>query len=108
MSETAFLLKKVLSALVLPPTGLLLLSILGLLLWKRLPRLGKSCAWIGVVVLLLLATPFVSRMLAHALNVAPTLDRNRAQAAQAIVILGGGARLGTLEYGDTLTSESLE
>jgi uncharacterized SAM-binding protein YcdF (DUF218 family) len=108
MSETAFLLKKILSMQKLPPTSLLLLSLVGLLLWKRLPRFGKACAWIGVAGLLLLSSPFVSRILLRALDVAPALDRSGAQAAQAIVILGGGARLGTAEYGDTLSSASLE
>ena len=60
-----FLLKKLIAMLVLPPAGPLLLAVLGLLLLRRRPRLGKSLAWSGFLLLWLLATPAVTLSLIH-------------------------------------------
>ena len=94
-----FLLKKILTALVLPPAGPLLLAALGLLLIRRRPRLGKSLAWGGLVLLWLLAT----------LEDVSPLDLAQAKGAQAIVVLGGGSYWTAPEYGgDTVSRWSLE
>ena len=49
-----FVVKKLLGGLVLPPVGPLLVTIAGLLMLKRRPRLGRGLAWTGVGVLFLL------------------------------------------------------
>jgi uncharacterized SAM-binding protein YcdF (DUF218 family) len=101
--------KAVLKALVLPPTGPLLLAVLGLALWRRSPRLGAGLAWTGVVSLLLLSLPAVAALLIRSLDIAPPFDRTRAAQAQAIVILGGGTRRDAPDYGgDTLATLTLE
>ena len=104
-----FLLKKLLAALVLPPTGPLLLTALGLLLLRHRPRLGKTLAWGGLILLWLLATPAVTKpMLATLEDVSP-LDLAQAKGAQAIVVLGGGSTWTAPEYGgDTVSRWSLE
>jgi uncharacterized SAM-binding protein YcdF (DUF218 family) len=99
----------VIKALVLPPTGLLLVSLAGLALRRRLPRAGASMAWTGVAVLLLLSVPAVAVLLVRGLDVSPPFDPARATDAQAIVILGGGIRRGAPDYGgDTLAELTLE
>jgi uncharacterized SAM-binding protein YcdF (DUF218 family) len=101
--------KAVLKALLLPPTGQLLLAVLGLGLRPRFPRLGLSLAWAGVLSLLLLAVPAVAEFLLRCLDSSPPFTVERATGAQAIVILGGGTRRDAQEYGgDTLGHLTLE
>ena len=102
-------LKAVLKALVLPPTGLLLVAILGIGLRPRFPRVGRSLVLAGVLSLLVLSLPIVARFLVQFVDTAPTLDLAQAGTAQAVVILGGGVRLDAPEYeGDTLGMLTLE
>jgi uncharacterized SAM-binding protein YcdF (DUF218 family) len=93
-----FIVRKFLSWLVLPPTGPLLVTMAGLLLVRRRPRVGRSLAWLGVVALLLLSMPVVESGLNWLLYSGGPLDLSRAQQAQAVVILGGGLREAP-EYG---------
>lgn len=104
-----FFLKKILTALALPPAGPLLLAALGLLLMRRRPRFGKALAWTGVVALWLLATPAVTKPMLAAIEDVPPLDPSLAKSAQAIVVLGGGSYFAAPEYGgDTVGPSSLE
>jgi uncharacterized SAM-binding protein YcdF (DUF218 family) len=103
-----FFLKKILTALALPPAGPLLLAALGLLLLRRWPRFGKSLAWSGLALLWLLATPAVTKPMLAAIEDVPPLDIARMKDAQAIVVLGGGSYFAAPEYGgDTISSGSL-
>ncbi|HUH94135.1 MAG TPA: YdcF family protein [Casimicrobiaceae bacterium] len=105
----ATLWKGVFKAVVLPPTGPLLLAVAGLLLLGRSWRWGRVLAWTGVVLLAALSTPIVAFGLLSLLNRAPPLDIESARSAQAIVILGGGIRRHAVEYGgDTLGYLTLE
>jgi len=104
-----FWLKALAKALVLPPTGPLLLAALGLILLNRSPRTGRALAIGGVSLLLLLSTPAISVLLLRWVDTSPPLDLERAATAQAIVILGGGVRRNAAEYGgDTLGRLTLE
>jgi uncharacterized SAM-binding protein YcdF (DUF218 family) len=108
MVDATFL-KAVFKALVLPPTGPLLIAIAGLLLLAHRWRAGRIFAWTGVVLLLGLSTPAVAFMLLSVLNRWPPLDLGNPRGAQAIVILGGGVRRHAAEYGgDTLGPLTLE
>ena len=104
-----FVAKKLLAGLVLPPTGPLLVAIVGLLILKRRPRLGRVLATIGVGVLFLLSLPVVEGGLSWLLYHGGSVDLRLAQDAQAVVILGGGLRHDTPEYGgDTLGRLTLD
>ena len=104
-----FLLKKLLSALVLPPLGPLLLAAVGLLLLQRHPRLGKTLAWAGLSLALLLSLPASVDLLLAPLEDFPAFDAAGARGAQAIVILAGGKRRNAPEYqGETVSGISLE
>lgn len=104
-----FAAKKLLAALVLPPTGPILVALLGLALLGRRPRLGRALAWLGVASLLLLSLPLTSHGLLRWLDDTPALDLAAPHDAQAIVILGGGVRRAAPEFGgDTLGRLSLE
>jgi uncharacterized SAM-binding protein YcdF (DUF218 family) len=103
------LLKVLLKALVLPPTGPLLLAAAGLLMIVRRPRGGRILAWAGILLLLALSIPMVACALLNLVDTSPALDLERAHGAQAIVILGGGVRRHAAEYhGDTLGQLTLE
>jgi len=104
-----FAVKKLLTALVLPPTGLLLVAIAGLALGRVRPRLGQALAWAGLLGLTLLSLPLVSYGLQRLVAVSPAIDLAQTGQAQAIVILGGGVRRAAAEYGgDTLGRLTLE
>ncbi len=102
-------LKALAKALVLPPTGPLLVAALGLALLRRSPRLGRALAWGGVVSLLAISIPAISFLLRQGIGEWSAFDADRAKSAQAIVILGGGIRRDAPEYGgDTLGRLTLE
>jgi uncharacterized SAM-binding protein YcdF (DUF218 family) len=101
--------KAVAKSLVLPPTGLLLLALLGLALSRRFPRAGRAMAWSGVVALLALSIPVVSGLLIRTLDTAPPFDIANVSGARAVVIIGGGVRRHAAEFGgDTLGDLTLE
>jgi uncharacterized SAM-binding protein YcdF (DUF218 family) len=85
-------LKTLLKDLVLPPTGPLLLALLGLLLLTRRPALARICLIVGVGSLWLLSTPIVADGITRLVERYPPLDLPLAANAQAIVILGGGGQ----------------
>ena len=102
-------LKALFKALVLPPTGPLLLAAAGLWMIGRIPLAGRILAWTGILLLLALSTPTVAFLLLTLVDNSPPLDVQRAKSAQAIVILGGGVRRHAAEYGgDTLGHLTLE
>ena len=102
-------LKAVIKALVLPPTGLLLVAALGLALRARLPRTGRSLVAAGILGLLVISIPVTADFLTTFVDTSPVLALEDARNAQAIVILGGGIRRDAPEYGgDTLGTLTLE
>lgn len=95
--------------MVLPPTGPLLLALVGLAVGRRRPRLGWWIALLAIALLLALSTPRIAWELHRALDATPPLDLGQAKDAKAIIILGGGMRRAALEYGgDTLGRLTLE
>ncbi len=102
-------LKAVAKTLVLPPTGPLLLALVGLVMRRRFPRTGSIASWTGVLVLVALSIPAVALMLVRYLGESPVFDPAQASDARAIVILAGGTRHHAPEYGgDTLGTLTLE
>ena len=101
-------LKGIIKAIVLPPTGLLLLSLLGLGIRKRFPRSGIAMAWTGVLLLLILSLPVVAAFLVRSLDTSAPFDSARASGAQAIVILSGDVRSAPEYGGETLGELTLE
>jgi uncharacterized SAM-binding protein YcdF (DUF218 family) len=96
-----FVWKQLLKNLVLPPTGPLLLSALGLLLLiLRRERLGGAVlCGLGLAVLWALATPIAADSLVRWAQRYPALEPGRVGDAQAIVILASGVRVDAPEYG---------
>ena len=102
-------LKALMKALILPPTGLLLVVLAGLALAARRPRFGRAIAAGAVVLLLVVSMPVTADFLTRFVDTAPALDLARARQAQAVVILGGGIRRAAPEYdGDTIGTLTLE
>jgi uncharacterized SAM-binding protein YcdF (DUF218 family) len=92
--------KSLLRVLILPPAGPLLLAIIGTLLLRRRPRLGRVLLAVGLGSLWLLSLPVVADALTRMVQHYPPLDLAQATQAQAIVILGGGGqRAYAPEYG---------
>ena len=76
-----FYLKKLLSALVLPPFGLILLGFFGLWLARRHPRTGRSIAALALLALTALSLPPVADALMHSLETYPALSASWGQSA---------------------------
>jgi uncharacterized SAM-binding protein YcdF (DUF218 family) len=92
--------KQILKNLVLPPTGPLILAILGLgvLHFTRWRRSGTALCAAALLALWILATPIVADMLVRAGERYPSLDLHQVPHADAIVILANGVRLVAAEY----------
>jgi uncharacterized SAM-binding protein YcdF (DUF218 family) len=96
-----FVWKQLLKNLVLPPTGPLLLAILGLVLLglHRARLIAVLLCALGLAALWLLATPIAADSLVRWAERYPALDPGQVGDAQAIVILAGGVRVDAPEYG---------
>lgn len=92
--------KPILSALVLPPAGPLLLAFLGVLVATRRRGLGLSLAALGIALAFALGTNAVALQLARHLmpGVAAVQAKDLAN-VQALVVLGGGVLPEAPEYG---------
>lgn len=92
--------KPILSALVLPPAGPLLLAFLGVLIALRRRGFGLAVATLGLVLAFALGTNGVALQLARHLmpGVAPVKAQDLAN-VQALVVLGGGVLPEAPEYG---------
>lgn len=96
-------------ALLLPPGGLIVLGLCGLLVAQRWRRTGASMVLAALILLYALGTPFVASLLMLALGPSQPVDAQRLRTAQAIVIPGGGLRAHAAEYGGaTLAPLTLE
>lgn len=91
--------KKLLSALVLPPLMPLICIAVGLWLSRRRPRLGRTLAWFGLGVIWLTSTPAILELMAGPLENVPVLQERELERAEAIVILGAGYHRFMPEYG---------
>lgn len=87
-----------LSDLVLPPTSLIALSLLGLLLLRRRRALGIALIGASQLAMLALSLPIVAIALARSLE-PPPVHPAALKDAEAIVILGGGRNRGAPEWG---------
>lgn len=104
-----FLLKKLLTALALPPVSLIILALFGLALSRRHPRSGQWLASLSLVTLLTLSLPMISGMLMRSLEIYPPIQEHQLARTQAIVILGASIYHSAPEYGsDTVGRQALE
>jgi uncharacterized SAM-binding protein YcdF (DUF218 family) len=97
-----------LSALVLPPTSLIVLTLAGVALLGRRRGLAIGLIVMSQLTLFALSTPAVANVLARALEPAP-LAADALRDAQAIVVLGGGRNRGAPEWGgEAVNSATLQ
>jgi uncharacterized SAM-binding protein YcdF (DUF218 family) len=104
-----FWLKKLASALILPPLLPFVLIFAGLIFIKRRWRGGYLLSWLGLAIGLASISPFMVAGMLAPLEPAAPLQLADAANAQAIVILGGGRTANAPEYGgDTVNRYTLE
>lgn len=97
------------AAFLLPPLNLLVMSLAGLLLWRKRPRLARILLSGAFFLLWLLSTPFLAESLLRSLEAPPLKLTENTVSAEAIIVLGGGSYLHAPEYaGDTVGTASLE
>jgi len=114
MSAVSFYAAKTLAALLVPPAGPVLLSLLFLILCMKAKRPGwraftGSVAALSLLSLFILSIPLVASALTRPLNRYPVISDESLKQAQAIVILGGGTYFRAPEYGnDTGNADTLE
>ncbi len=101
-----FILKKFLTALILPPTSFLLVTAVGILLalGRRTRTLGLLLAAGSTAALLALSTPFVSGHLTRLAGDSRLLTLDQLKWAEAIVIPSAGVRRAAAEYGKDVAS----
>lgn len=93
----------------LPPLSLVILLVAGVCLQRRRPRLAMSLILLSTAALYALSTPWIGGVLQKTLEISAPVSPGALPAADAIVVLGGGRRIGAAEYGgDTLNGTSLE
>ncbi len=106
---TAWLATNLIAAALLPPLSLVILLAAGLVLHPRRPRLAMSLILLSTTALYALSTPWVGGLLQKSLEVSAPVSPADLKTAGAIVVLGGGRRIDSAEYGsDTLNGISLE
>ena len=93
-------LKPILTALVLPPAGPLLVALLGVLIATRRRGIGLFLVTVGIVATFAFSTNGMALLLApHLMPGVQAVQPRQVQPAQAIVILGGGVKAQAPEYG---------
>lgn len=98
--NASVILTKAVSALLLPPLNLILLCALGLVLYRKRPRLGLWLSGFSLAALAVLSMPAGALLLLAPLeNRNPPLASVKDTGAQAIVLLGGGRIRNAAEYG---------
>ena len=112
MWDFIFSARRIVGDLLLPPTGFALLTLAGLWLMRKRPRLGRWIAISSVGALLAVATPLGAELLYRAVAYPRMVDDGALGRAEAIVILGGGMRKHAPEFnapsGETLGRWTLE
>lgn len=97
-----------LSDLVLPPTSLVAVSLLGLPLLRHRRALGVTLIAVAQLALLALSVPVVAMALARPLE-PPPVQAAELKTAEAIVILAGGSNRGSPEWGgETVKTYTLQ
>jgi uncharacterized SAM-binding protein YcdF (DUF218 family) len=103
----SWLLTNFIAALLLPPTSLIILGLIGFGQLSRRRRLGRTLILTSLISIWVLATPIVAGRLLDSLKPPPITFTGRE--ADAIVILGGGRLENAIEFsGDTLGRFTLE
>jgi uncharacterized SAM-binding protein YcdF (DUF218 family) len=87
-------------ALLMPPLSCLLLAGMGVLLWRRRPRLARVALSLAAAMLTFLSLPLVSGHLLRSLQPEHALDLGTLEpSAQAILVLAGDTQFEAPEYG---------
>lgn len=110
MPEIAFLAKKLIGSLLLPPLLPLWIGALGLLMLLRRRHSGLALVSAGLLCGLVLSLPATVGPMVRALETDPVPDAAALARGQALVILGGGRRSHAPEFGgpDTVNRLTLE
>lgn len=104
----SWLLTNLISDLLLPPLNLLILGGIGVLVWRRRPRLARILVSAALALLWLCSTPYFSVAVLRQLEGPIQPVDAQTQPADAIVVLGGGTYFNAPEYGtDTVSDSSL-
>ena len=110
LESLVFLIKKIVSALILPPTSLILLALIGLWLSRKHPNTGRTVTTISLSTLLILSLPVTGNALLQRLETVPPINAAQLKEVEAIVILGGGNNSQAPEFGyeDTVNRWTLQ
>ena len=94
------------SAFLLPPLNLLLIGLAGFIISRSRPRIGRILVASSLILLWLFSTPYFSDGALHLLENQTRVVDLKNQAADAIVVLGGGTYFHAPEFNDEDTVKS--
>ena len=104
----SWFLTNLISAFLLPPLNLFILTLFGLLIWRTRPAAAKLLISTSFLILWLISTPFFSECLLRTLETPPAVFTDEEHTADAIIVLGGSIYANAPEYeGDTVSSDTL-
>lgn len=106
----SFLLKKIVIALILPPSSLLLLGLAGIWIGLKHPKTGRALTTLSLTTLLIFSLPVTGNALLKSLEKQLSISSTQIKEVQAIVILSGGINSNASEYAnkDTVNRATLE
>lgn len=102
---------RTISDFIIPPSGLILLLLIGLFFWLiRFKKIAAICILLASVLLYFASTPFMARKLMDPLQYQYEVLKHMPEDAQAIVVLSGGRIPIAREYTntDTVNATTLE
>jgi uncharacterized SAM-binding protein YcdF (DUF218 family) len=102
----------ILRSLLLPPGGILLFLLLGLMLLRFRPLLAKTVLWSGLLIGYLLSTPYVEGIMMEQLQIYSAItpshigEQVKQSKASAIVVLSANSYKNAPEYGHDTAGEA--
>jgi len=106
---SGLIISKIITILILPPGGPIIIMLLGLILLRRFRKIGVILIVFALLVFTSSSLPVVSKAIRPDFNESTAARSAEMAAAEAIVVLGAGLYVNAPEYGeDTLSGSALE